>query len=226
MATARPAAQGARPDPALTPQPLVLLGGGEHAAVIADAARTRTDVWRLAGFVDPRPASEAGERLRLTHLGGDDVLTDGALGDAWLILAFGSISRRVALVGRLGVEQRWATVVHNAAWVSPDAELGPGVAVLAGAVVNHGARVGAHAIVNSGAVVEHDVRLGAHAHLAPGVVVGGGARIGSRAFVGLGALIRDHVVVGDQAVIGMGAVVRSDVGAGDTVVGEPARPRR
>jgi acetyltransferase EpsM len=224
MATAGPATQGADPDPGVTSRPLVVLGAGEHARVVADAARTRPDEWRLVGFTDPHPAGDAAERLGLEHLGGDDRLAAWPADEQpWLVLGFGDLDARRATVERLGAGHAWATVVHAAAWASPAATLGPGSVVLAGAVVNTGAVLGAHAIVNSGSVVEHDVRVGDHAHVGPGAVVGGGARIGGQSFVGLGARIRDHVTVGERAVVGMGSVVVDDVPDGATVIGHPAR---
>jgi acetyltransferase EpsM len=213
----------------MTGRPLVVVGGGEHARVVADAARTNSAAWRLVGFADPDPAPDAADRLGLANVGDDAallaMLSTTAVDDRpWLVLGIGSIGARRAVIGRLGQVAAWATVVHATAWVSPAAVLGPGAVVLGGAVVNTGAAVGAHAIVNSGAVVEHDVRLGAFAHIAPGAVVGGGTLVGDGAFVGLGAMVRDHVRIGGDAVVGMGAVVTQDVAARASVVGSPARP--
>jgi acetyltransferase EpsM len=230
MATVDPAAEGADPAARMTARPLVVVGGGEHARVVADAARTRPETWRLVGFADPEPAVDAADRLGLSNVGDDAALVawlEEKPADArpWLVLGVGSIGVRRAIIGRLGAATEWATVVHAAAWVSPTATLGPGAVVLAGAVVNSGADVGAHAIVNSGAIVEHDVRLGAFTHVAPGALLGGGTRTGEGVFLGLGARVRDHVAIGDHAVVGMGAVVTDDVPANTTVTGSPARAR-
>ncbi len=222
MATDGSASQGADRGADLTARPLVIVGGGEHAAVVVDAARSRPDAWRPVGFTDPDPAPGTAERLGLEHLG-----DDAALGSArrWLVLGFGVSAEARRRATTRSAEAAWATVVHAAAWVSPTASLGAGTVVLAGAVVNAGAEVGAHAIVNTRAVVEHDVVIGDFAHLAPGAIVGGGARIGEGAFIGLGALVRDHVSVGRDAVVGMGAVVVDAVAEGTTVVGSPAQRR-
>ena len=243
MATDGSASQGADRGADLTARPLVIVGGGEHAAVVADAARSRPDAWRPVGFTDPDPAPGTAERLGLEHLG-DDAALGGNAGagterdtgpepghsaadDAprWLVLGFGVSAEARRRATTRAAEAAWATVVHAAAWVSPRASLGAGTVVLAGAVVNAGAEVGAHAIVNTRAVVEHDVVIGDFAHLAPGAIVGGGARIGEGAFIGLGALVRDHVSVGRDAVVGMGAVVVDAVAEGTTVVGSPAQRR-
>lgn len=206
----------------------MIVGGGEHARVVAEAALARPDAWQVLGFTigegeAPRPAF-----LGLTDLGTDTELV-ASLSDrppTWLVLGFGRPAHaRRGAVEHFGPDARWATIIHPSATVSPSATIAEGAVVLAGAIVNTGARIDVHAIVNSGAIVEHDVEVGAHAHVAPGAVIGGGARIGENALVGLRAAIRDHVTVGANAVVGMGAVVVADVPAGTEVVGVPARPR-
>lgn len=213
----------------MTRHDLVIVGGGEHARVVADAARSLPERWSLVGFTDRDPGPGAAERLGLEHLGDDDALLGSTVPrrspDApWLVLGIGDLATRRTLAGRFTASS-WAAIIHRAAWVSPSAIVAEGAVVLGGAIVNAGAWIGVHAIVNSGAIVEHDVEVGPFAHLAPGAVIGGGARIGPGAFVGLGAAVRDHVEVGADAIVGMGAVVVADVPAGATVVGVPARTR-
>jgi len=212
----------------MTPQPLVIIGGGEHAQVVADAVRSQPARWELVGFTDPSSAAGGGV-LGLDHLGDDASLRDRLRTTneddrPALVLGFGTTAdARRRAVASFGEEVRWATVVHAAAWVSPSAIVGPGAVILAGAVVNAGARIGAHAIVNSGVVVEHGVVIGSGAHLAPGTVVGGGTAIGDDTVIGLAAAVRDHLTIGRAAVVGMGAVVVADVPDGATVLGNPAR---
>ena len=233
MATTSTAPQAADPGAGLTAGPLVVLGGGEHARVVIDAARTQGDRWTVQGYVAPE-AGAAPPAANLPWLG-DDAGFAARLGDLapdarpWLVLGFGGGDIIGALAARSAITERfpgarWATIVHAAAWVSPEATLESGAVVLAGAIVNTGAHVLRHAIVNSAAVVEHDVHIGGGSHVAPGAVIGGGARIGDHAFIGLGARVRDHIEVGAGAVVGMGAVVVESIAPGMTVLGVPARP--
>lgn len=187
--------------------PLVIIGGGEHARVVAEAARAAG--LYVAGFVDPKPCEETVARLKLSRLG------DEALDGASAVLGVGAIGPtavRRGIVERLAGRVRdWRIVVHGTAWVSPSAELAEGTVIMAGALVNSGARIGRHCIVNTGAVIEHDVVLGDFANIAPGVTVGGGTIIGVNAFVGLGSSVRDHIRIGDGAFVRMGTVVTQDV---------------
>lgn len=235
MATTPTAAQAPDHGAGLIAAPLIVLGGGEHARVVIEAARTQGERWVVQGYVAPDAGNGAATATDVPWLGDDGVLATRIEGLApndrpWLVLGFGGgetaagLAARTAATERFGPAARWATVVHATAWTSPTAALEPGAVVLAHAVVNTGAHVGPHAIVNSAAVVEHDVVVGRGAHVAPGAVIGGSTRIGDHAFIGLGARVRDHIEIGAGAVIGMGAVVVESVAAGATVVGIPARP--
>jgi sugar O-acyltransferase (sialic acid O-acetyltransferase NeuD family) len=230
MAPVGPAAQAANPAAPVMARPLVIIGGGEHARVVADAARSRPDAWRVIGYTDQAPSPGTGEALGADFLGDDAAMGDRLAGmppdeRPWVVLGVGDLDLRRRLSGALGPGARWATVLHASAAVSPDARIGAGSVVMAGAVVNPGARIGEQVIVNTRAVVEHDVEVGDFAHVAPGAVLGGGVVIGHGAFVGLGALVRDHVTVGDSALVGMGSVVVKDVASGAVVMGSPARER-
>jgi acetyltransferase EpsM len=218
-------------DPGVSAEALVVLGGGEHARAVIEAARTVPGAWRVTGLVDPAPAARTVALTGVPRLG-DDAWFAAAHRAATpadrprLVLGIGvpgGTAARRALVDALGPDAAWAVVIHAGAWVSPSASLAPGAVVLAGAAVNAGAEIGPHAIVNTGAVVEHDVRIGAGAHVGPGAVIGGAAAVGDGAMIGLGALVRDHVTVGADAIVGMGSVVVADVAPGMTVAGNPAR---
>ncbi|HYX12560.1 MAG TPA: hypothetical protein VE817_11265, partial [Candidatus Acidoferrum sp.] len=158
----------------MTRRQLIVIGGGEHAAVVVDAARSAPDRWELVGFSDPDPGPDAEARLGLPWLGDDQAVAsrpvEGGSDKPSLVLGIGlSVAARRAAVDAFGTAS-WAVIVHAAAWVSPSATLGPGTVVLAGAVVNASATLGRHTIVNSRAVVEHDVELGDFAHAGPGAV--------------------------------------------------------
>jgi len=216
----------------VTASRLVVLGGGEHARVVIEAAQSRPSDWDVVGLVEPGRATRTRDLLGIAHLGDDRTFADRlsvlpADERPWLVIGVGGIdpSVRRRLAAKFDSLIRWATVVHASAWVSPTAELGKGTVVLAGSIVSSGARIGTHAILNTRAVVEHDVAVGDFAHVAPAAVLGGAAEIGAGTFIGLGALVRDHMTIGAGATVAMGAVVVGDVPDGASVMGVPARVR-
>ncbi|MCA9522379.1 MAG: acetyltransferase, partial [Myxococcales bacterium] len=215
---------------------------GGHARVVLDAL-LQLERFAVVGILDRDRARRQvvgvldGDEPRREEmlygvllLGGDERLAELRSMATHVIVAVGSIgapTHRVEIYRRsreLGFEA--AVVVHPAASVSANAQLGRGTFVGPAAVVNAGARIGENAIINSGAIVEHDCALGDHVHVAPRAVLGGGVRIGARAHVGIGAVVRESLQIGEDAIVGAGAVVIRDVGAGMVVAGVPARPLR
>ena len=204
---------------------LIVIGGGEHARVVIEAAQTDRRGWSIIGFVDPNGCGETVARLGVGRLGDDSALREYPAASA--ILGFGSLPKsntRMEALERLSIlVPSWATVVHGDAWVSPTAAIGEGTVVMAGAIVQTGVRIGAHVIVNSRVVLDHDVIIGDHVQLAPGAVIGGRATIGRGAYIGLGASVRDHITIGDGAIVGMGSAVVKDVPPNAVVMGGRAR---
>jgi acetyltransferase EpsM len=208
---------------------LIVIGGGGHARVVIEAARTRPDEWNVIGFTDPQPCNETVERLGVEHLGDDDGYAPSRF-YSWYVLGFGGVGvsavRRNVVKRYADAGSRWATVIHSSAFVSTSARIGLGTVVFSGAVVNSGAVIGEHCVVNTGAIVEHDVQVGAFTQIGPGAAIGGGTVVGAGSYLGLGCRIRDHICIGHRVLVGMGAVVVSPVEDELAVAGVPARPIR
>lgn len=210
---------------------LVLVGGGGHAKVVADAARSSG--WAVVGFFDDGPADPP---FPLSVCGvpclGPVPTDPNRMQHQALFIAVGNNAARNRLAqsiwpGSEGSHGPAApdhvTVIHSSAEVSPSARVSQGTLIGPRAVVNADAIIERDCIVNSGAIVEHDCRIGTAAHIAPGVVLGGAVHIGTLTLVGLGARVLPGVRIGNRCIIGAGAVVTADVPDGTTTVGVPAR---
>ena len=221
---------------------LILMGGGGHASVVADAAIAAG--WILGGVLDDSPEPEI-QGMTVEHRNAstpkarkfDDPspVRLGSIRELKQILASASagVERKVhAAVGdnslraqwlNMVEEQRRATILHPSAVISPSAEIEAGVFVGPLAVINARARIGAGAIVNSAAVIEHDCVIGEFAHIAPRAVLCGRVTVGPRTLLGAGSIMRPGVTIGGGATIAAGAVVVADVPDGVTATGVPAR---
>ena len=232
MATTQTAAEAPDHGAGLIAAPLIVLGGGEHARVVIDAARSQGERWAVQGYAAPGPRADA--ILDVPWLG-DDAAVAARLADLapadrpWLVLGFGAGETPGALAARLATTERftdarWATVVHTRAWVSPSATVEAGTVVLAGAVVNAGAHVVRHAIVNSAAVVEHDVVVGAGGTWRPerSSAAGRGSASTHSSVWAPGSATTSRSVPGPSSAWAPSSSRRSRPGA--TVVGIPARP--
>lgn len=210
-----------RPTPA-NGNRLIVVGAGGHAKVVIECARSVG--WRPVAAFDPGQVGRT--VLGVPVRGSDDDIeafwTDGHCDCA--VVAIGANDLRKRLAGRIrALGCPTPSIVHPGAWISPTAEIGQGVVVMAGAVVNAEATVKRDCIINTCAVVEHDCRLGEAVHMAPRSVLGGGCRIGTETLFGIGATARPEIRVGKRAIVGGGSVVVADVLDMSTVFGNPAR---
>jgi len=206
--------------------PVIIVGSGGHAAVVADALLAADT--RVLGFVDSDAARRGAIVCGLPVLGSETVLATHTPGAALLANGIGGIDAnglRRSVQERLE-ERGWefATVRHPAAIVSRFAHVGAGAHILAGCVVQANARIGKGTIVNTAAVIEHDVELGEFVHVAPRALLCGAVVVGAGSHVGAGAVVRQCVRLAERTIVGAGAVVVIDSAtAGCTLVGVPAR---
>jgi sugar O-acyltransferase (sialic acid O-acetyltransferase NeuD family) len=201
-----------------SPSTLVIIGGGGHGRVVADASLAMKQ-WRRVVATDRNAARCVGELLPGVPLMPFDEALQ--LAGAQVHVAIGSAAAREREAKPF--EGRLATVIHPRASVSAAAVLAPGCFVAAQAVVAPGARVGSCVIVNHGAVVDHDVQVGEFSHVAPQSVLGGGAQVGAAVLVGAGAAVLPQRRVADHVVLGAGAVVHADIGQAGVYAGVPAQ---
>ncbi|MEI7967450.1 MAG: NeuD/PglB/VioB family sugar acetyltransferase [Betaproteobacteria bacterium] len=212
--------------------PVIIVGAGGHAVVVADAllAAGRT----VLGFVDGDPAKLGTWVLGLPVLGDDAALNShrdcgielvNGIGGPGTTSSAGQVTLRRRVQHRLSaLGWTFAAVRHPGAIVSPSAELGPSAHVLAGAVVQPCAQVGDGAIVNTRAVIEHHTHVGVFAHIAPAAVLCGEVWVGEEAHVGAGAVVRQGIHLAARVMVAAGAAVVRDVHEG-VVAGVPARAR-
>ncbi len=201
---------------------IYLLGGGGHGVVVLNALLMGGQ--QVVGIVDPViPVGD--RRLGVQVLGGDDVLA--AVDPSSVMLAFGvGISKGTR--ARAAVFQRFCdqgfeflSIVHPAASIGREVELGAGCQIMAGAVLQPGVMVGRGSVINTVACVDHETIIGDHVFIAPGAVLCGNCRVEDGAFVGAGATILPGVTVGAGAIVGAGATVLRSVRPDVVVAGVP-----
>jgi UDP-perosamine 4-acetyltransferase len=206
------------------PEGVLVIGAGGHAKVVIELI-TAHSKYQVVGLIDNMKTDGL---LGIPVVGTDaDLPRLRGSGVAGAFVALGDNQRRLAM-GRILQDYGFQIVnaISPAAIISASAQVGLGVAIMAGAVVNAECRVEDFAIINTGSIVDHDVHVGEASHVAPGCALAGRVRIGRLAFLGTGASAIPGVSVGDGAIVGAGACVIHDIPAGALAVGVPARVLR
>jgi sugar O-acyltransferase (sialic acid O-acetyltransferase NeuD family) len=206
--------------------PLVLLGAGGHARVLAALARAAG--YQILGVCDPKLAANAVSHWEgLQVLGDDSAMKRLAPNQVALMLGIGQLATG-SLRERLYTS--WCdrgyffpAVVHPSAWVAPDVLLSPGVQVMAGAVIQPGCQIGDNSIINTRASIDHDCCIGRGVHVAPGATLCGSVMVGVGAFIGAGATVIQGVCVGQYSVVGAGVTLVNDLAPRATIIGAASR---
>ncbi len=130
---------------------------------------------------------------------------------------------RVSLHERLSAEGLKAiTLAHPSAQIAPNARIGEGCQLMAGAIVNPESSLGRQCIINTKASVDHECVLEDGVELAPGATLCGIVHLEINAWICAGATVLPRINIGADAIIGAGSVVIRDVPPRTTVVGVPA----
>lgn len=204
-------------------QELIVFGGGGHAAVVAEAAKTAG--YLMVGYLDDAESSD-----------GDSPIAGfkrlGAIADLPGVMKLHRHAYFHAAIGDAALRKKWLdlpsprptpAIVHSSAVVSPSAKIAEGVFIGPNAVVNARAVIGRGVIVNTGAIIEHDCEIGEFAHIAPGCVLAGSVKVGENTLIGANASVIPSVRIGAGCTIGAGSAVASDIPDGATAMGVPAR---
>lgn len=205
--------------------PVVLIGGGGHAKVLAECLQLSGRT--IMAIADPKPGAWALDIPGVKILSSDEDVFKISNETCELVNAVGSTK---TLTLRKRIYEKFdekgftfASVIHPSSIVSPNAKLSPGVQIMAGAIVQAGTRIGINTIVNTGAIVDHDGNIGEHVHVAPGATLSGNVRVGSGTHVGAAAVIIQSIVIGSGCLIAAGAVVISSIEDSQAVAGVPAK---
>lgn len=209
-------------------RPLVLLGAGGHARVLAALARAAGH--NVLGVCDPALAVDGVSNWETLDVLGDDGALDRLPPDRIVLmlgvgqLVEGTLRERLYASWRArGYD--FPALVHPTAWVAPGVVLGDGVQVMAGAVIQPGCEVGDNSIINTRVGVDHDCHIGRNVHVAPGATLCGTVKVEDGAFIGAGATVIQGVRIGGRAVVGAGVTLVRDLTPRMTVLGAPNRLR-
>lgn len=205
------------------PLPLVLIGGGGHASVLADILLGQGR--EILAVICPDDVSSRAVLAGIPHLIQDEDITRFSPDSVRLVNGIGMMPRstfRQRLNEKfLAQGYVFETVIASDAKVSSFAEVKSGAQIFPGARVQTGAVVGEHTIVNSEALIEHDCRIGAYNHIAPHATLCGEVVTGKDVYIGGSATVFQGLLLGAHSTVGAGAILTESLSMGCTCY--PAR---
>lgn len=167
---------------------LLILGAGGYGLAVAEAAQL-SGQWQEIIFADDRwpKTQQVGEYKIVSNIANVEQFTSNNI---QAIVAVGNNHLREKwqkLLGDLGI--RMTSIIHPQAIVSPTAQIGQGVTVMAGCVISTKTVINDGVILNIGTLLDHDVIIKAFAHLSVGVKVSSGKIIAPYSFLEVGSCI-------------------------------------
>ncbi|ELX8380581.1 acetyltransferase [Providencia manganoxydans] len=194
-------------------KPLVLIGGGGHASVLADILIQQNR--QIIAIVCPEDISSRKIFKGISQLTFDDEIQKFSPDKIMLINGLGILPysniREKVNSHFIQMGYQFDKVIANSAIVSDYAELGPGTQVLPRAIIQTGVTVGENSIINTGSIIEHDCKIGNNNHIAPGATLCGGVTTSDTVYIGANATIIQGITITKNSIVGAGAVITKDI---------------
>ena len=211
-------------------QKIILLGSGGNSAEILDVLHAlnrhhHQPKYECVGILDDAEEKWGTKLSDVPILG--PLSSAGDYPDCQFINGIGSPStfrRKADILHRVAIpSDRYETIIHPTAYVSPTVKLGDGVVIFPNVTITSNVTIGNQVIILSGTVLNHDDVIGDYTCIASGVCVSGAVTVGPSCYLGCNASLIQNITIGEGSLVGIGAVVLRDVRPNTVVVGNPAR---
>ncbi len=206
-----------------------LVGSSGHARVIIDIVE-QENRYQIAGLLDAY--EPVGKKIMgYPVLGSEKDLPEllTQFPDASLIIAIGDNDVRRQVRDQIlehWKEAKFANAIHPAATIGRGVQMGNGVVVMAGAVVNPLCHLHDFSLVNTRASLDHESVLEEFSSLAPGATTGGNVQVGKGAVIAIGATVLHGVSIGAYTVLGAAALLTQNTQEYELWYGVPAKKIR
>lgn len=193
---------------------ILLFGGGNQVHYTIDIIE-KENKYEIAGIIDSvHPIGT--DRYGYKVLGRQDnlinIIEEHKI-DAGLITIGDNWSRSIvynAIIKQMPSFE-FINAIHPSVIIGKNVEIGFGVVMMAGVIVNPLAKIGNFTFFATGCQVEHDCIIEDYASVSAGSVMGGYVKIGKFSAITLGVTILDRLKIGENSVIGSGSLVLKDI---------------
>lgn len=192
---------------------VLLIGGGGHAKVLLSILSAQGI--KVHAIISPEIDKSFSLFKNVTHLKHDYEILNYSTNEVVLVNGVGSLpynSLRASIFEEFCRHSyKFMTVKSEHAIVSDFCDLGIGVQIMPGAIINADTIIGDNTIINSGAIIEHDCKVGKNNHIAPGAILCGQSTTEADVHIGTGAVLIQGVTIRRNSVVAAGASVVRDV---------------
>jgi UDP-perosamine 4-acetyltransferase len=204
---------------------IVIVGTGGHAKVIIDIIRSSSG-YEIVGLVGKDPLLK--KTIDIPVIGNDSDL--GKMhrnGIDNIFIAIGDNKKRSELTSKAqNIGYNLVNAISRHTYISQTVELGKGIAIMPGVVINPDSCIGDNAIINTGSTIDHDCLISKDVHIAPGCNLAGNVKIGQGVFLGIGSKVIPEISIGSWSRIGAGSVIISNIPDYCVAYGVPATIRK
>ena len=208
---------------------ILLFGGGNQAHYTIDIIE-KENKYEIVGIIDS--SHDVGtERYGYKVLGRQEDLIHIIQTfdiDAGLITIGDNWSRHYVYesIIKLKPSFEFINAIHPSVVIGKDVQLGFGVVMMAGVIVNPLSKIGNFTFFATGCQVEHDCIIEDYASVSAGSVMGGYVTIGKFSAITLGVTILDRIKIGQNSVVGSGSLVLKDIPDNVLAYGNPINKTR
>lgn len=205
---------------------IVLIGGGNQAHYTIDIIH-KENKYNIVGIIDS--IHDIGsDRFGYKILGRQENLVDLvkeynihggiiSIGDNWIRYL---ISEQIK---NLVPSFVFINAIHPSVIIGENVEIGNGVVMMAGCIINPKAKIGHFTFFATGAQVEHDCNIGDYASISAGSITGGYVTLGKYSSITLGVTVLDRIDIGENTVVGSGSLVLNSLPDNVLAYGNPCK---
>ncbi|PPR43282.1 MAG: putative acetyltransferase EpsM [Alphaproteobacteria bacterium MarineAlpha5_Bin11] len=198
---------------------ILIFGASGQAKVTFDIIK-RNNIYDVAGFV------AKGNKLK-TLLGypvynSEEQIKKLNINDG--IVAIGDNNIRYELIKKIYKIKKnfnFINAIHPSAIISDNVNIGIGIQIMAGVIINSSSSIGDHCIINTNSNIDHDCKIANFSSINPGVSIGGNVTIGDFTLIGIGSSVIHKIVIGKNSVIGAHSNVVKNIPSKVVAYGNP-----